>query len=65
MLRPTEKFKLRKISLGWRRTARRTGACVGYAREESESEFGRVSYETAKRIKNEGENKEEETEKKR
>ena len=64
MLRPTEKFKVRKISLGWRRPARRTGACVGYEREENESEFGRVSYETEKRIQNEDENKEEEAEEK-
>ena len=64
MLRPAEKFKLRKISLGWRRTARRTGACGGYEREENESEFGRVSYETEKRIQNEDENKEEEAEEK-
>ena len=64
MLRPTEKFKVKKVSLGWRSPARRAGACVGYEREENESEFGRVSYETAKRIQNEDENKEEETEEK-
>ena len=64
MLRPTEKFKVKKVSLGWLGTARRTGACGGYDREENESEFGRLNYETEKRIQNEDEDKREETEEK-
>ena len=58
------KVKVKKVSLGWRGTARRTGACGGYEREENESEFGRVNYETEKRIQNEDEDKVKETEEK-
>ena len=64
MLRPTEKFKVKKVSLGWRSPARRAGACVGYEKEENESECGQVNCETEKRIQNEDEDKERETKEK-
>ena len=53
----------RQVS-GWRRTARGTEACEGYARESSEAEFGRVGYAMIEIVWDEEEDKEEETEEK-